>query len=111
VARLAGLQQWHFAYQSVSRSREPWLGPAVPEVLCELRQQGHQAVLVCPIGFVSDHLEILYDIDIEFKRQAATLGMQLERTESLNDDPQFIAALAAIVQRRSFSELVPSKRG
>ncbi|MFN4218567.1 MAG: ferrochelatase [Candidatus Bipolaricaulia bacterium] len=99
VAKLVGLQHWRFAYQSAGHTPEPWLGPDVLNVIADLGQQGHEAVLICPIGFVADHLEILYDIDVECRKQADSLGMQLERTESLNDDVQFIEVLAGIIQR------------
>lgn len=86
------------AWQSAGRTAEPWLGPALEQVLEELGQVGEQAVLVVPFGFVSDHLEILYDVDVEAREQAQRLGMRLERTESLNTDPTFIEAMAAVVR-------------
>jgi protoporphyrin/coproporphyrin ferrochelatase len=85
-------------YQSAGRTEEPWLGPPLEEVLDELGQAGESAVLVAPFGFVSDHLEILYDVDIEATERARRLGMQLARTESLNADPRFIRALAGVVR-------------
>jgi ferrochelatase len=101
VAQLARLQDWCFAYQSASHTSEPWLGPDVLNVIADLRKQGHEALLICPIGFVADHLEILYDIDVECQQLATSLGMRLERVPSLNDDARFIAALATII-RESF---------
>jgi len=86
------------AYQSVGRTEEPWLGPSLEDTLEELAEAGEEAVLVVPFGFISDHLEILYDLDIEAKGQAAALGMLLERTESLNTDPRFIDAMASVVR-------------
>jgi len=85
------------AYQSAGRTEEPWLGPALEDVLDELGEAGERAVLVAPIGFVSDHVEILYDIDIEAKQRAAKWRTRLERTESLNTDPRFIDAMARAV--------------
>lgn len=100
VAGRVGLpnSRWKFAYQSASHTNEPWLGPDVLDVLDELAHQGAKSVLVCPIGFVADHLEVLYDIDVECREQAEELGLHLERTESLNDDPLFVRALAEIVK-------------
>lgn len=85
------------AYQSAGRSEEPWLGPALEDVLDELGKAGERAVLVAPFGFVSDHVEVLYDIDIEAKQRAAKWGTRFERTESLNTDPRFIDAMARAV--------------
>lgn len=99
VAERVGISDWRLAYQSAGRTPEPWLGPDVGELLEELHREGRDRVLVCPIGFVADHLEVLYDIDIEYRRQARELGMHLERTESLNADPTFVAALADIVRQ------------
>ena len=98
VARLAGLKQWDFAYQSAGHTPDPWLGPDVKEVLERLAADGTRVVVVCPVGFVADHLEVLYDIDVECQALAASLGMRLERTPSLNDRPRFIIALAEIVR-------------
>ncbi len=103
VAALVSPVDWRFAYQSAGRSPEPWLGPDAGEVIQELADSGEKNVLIAPVGFVSDHVEILYDIDIEFRQQADELGMYLERTTSLNDSPLFIAALADVVR----SHLVP----
>jgi ferrochelatase len=98
VAQRLGLAHWRFAYQSARGAPEPWLGPDVLEVLDELVQGSVQTVLICPVGSVADHLEILYDIDVVCRERAAKLGLRLERTDSLNDDPRFIRALAAIVK-------------
>jgi ferrochelatase len=94
----ASLQEWHFAYQSAGATAEPWLGPDAAEVITMLARDGHEAVLLVPIGFVCDHIEILYDIDVEYQALARSLGIQLERTESLNDDPGLVAAVAAAVR-------------
>jgi ferrochelatase len=99
VASRAGLKNWSFAFQSSSSTGEPWLGPDVLEELNALAAQAVRKVLVAPIGFVSDHLEILWDLDVEARERATVLGLELERIESLNDDPAFIAALAGIVRR------------
>lgn len=97
LARLRPVRA-RMGWQSAGRTGEPWLGPPVEEVLGELEKAGERSVLVVPYGFVSDHLEILYDVDIEAREQAAGLGMHLERTESLNLDPRFIDAMAAAVR-------------
>lgn len=94
-----GARPWRIAYQSQGQSSEPWLGPDLEETLEALRTDGVRGVLVAPIGFVVDHLEILYDIDIEARDLARGKGIRLERTESLNDDPGFIQALAGVVRR------------
>jgi ferrochelatase len=100
VAERVGLAEWSFAFQSASATGEPWLGPDILEELDSLAANGVQRVLVCPVGFVSDHLEILWDLDIEAREKAAGLGLELERIESLNDDPAFIRALAGLVRER-----------
>ena len=87
-----------FAYQSQGRSGEQWLGPTVESVLDELQAQGHRQVLLAPIGFISDHLEVLYDIDVEFKRLAESKGMRLERTAMLNAAAPLIDTLASVVE-------------
>jgi protoporphyrin/coproporphyrin ferrochelatase len=97
IADQAGLVSWSFAFQSASPTGEPWLGPDILDELDTLRARGVERVLVCPIGFVSDHLEILWDIDVEARERAAELGLELDRIESLNDDPAFIRGLADLV--------------
>jgi protoporphyrin/coproporphyrin ferrochelatase len=98
IAERAGLSSWSFAFQSASATGEPWLGPDILDELDSLHERGVEHVLVCPIGFVSDHLEILWDIDVEARERAAELGLELERIESLNDDPAFIRGLAELVR-------------
>jgi protoporphyrin/coproporphyrin ferrochelatase len=98
VADRAGLEHWSFAFQSASQTGEPWLGPDILEELDELHARGVRRVLVCPVGFVSDHLEILWDLDVEARERAAELGLELDRIESLNDDPAFIRAVASVVR-------------
>jgi protoporphyrin/coproporphyrin ferrochelatase len=100
VAERAGTDDWSFAFQSASATGEPWLGPDILEELEALAANGVRRVLVCPVGFVSDHLEILWDLDVEAREKAAELGLELERIESLNDDPAFIGALADLVRAR-----------
>lgn len=100
VAERAGLDRWSFAFQSASPTGEPWLGPDILEELDRLHAAGERKVLVAPVGFVSDHLEILWDLDIEARERAAELGLELDRIESLNDDPAFVRALAELVEER-----------
>jgi ferrochelatase len=88
---------WRFAYQSQGRSEEQWLGPTVEATLEELHGLGFRHVLMAPIGFVSDHLEVLYDIDVEFKKRAGEKGMWLERIAMLNATPPLIEALQDVV--------------
>ena len=99
IAERAGLRSWSFAFQSASPTGEPWLGPDILDELDALHGKGVERVLVCPIGFVSDHLEILWDLDVEAVERAAELGLELERIESLNDDPAFIRGLADLVRQ------------
>ena len=100
VVERAGLAEWSFAFQSASATGEPWLGPDILEELDTLAANGVRRVLVCPVGFVSDHLEILWDLDIEARERATELGLELHRADSLNDDPAFIGALAQLVRAR-----------
>jgi ferrochelatase len=96
VAESAGLPEarWSWSFQSAGRSPEPWLGPQLDEHLVELAARGIKDVISIPVGFVCDHVEILYDIDIQAKRTADALGMRLERPPALNSDPDFISAVA-----------------
>ena len=98
VAARAGLDRWSFAFQSASTTGEPWLGPDILDELERLAGEGVRKVLVAPVGFVSDHLEILWDLDVEARERAQELGLELARIESMNDDPAFIGALAGVVQ-------------
>jgi ferrochelatase len=100
VAERAGLERWSFAFQSASPTGEPWLGPDILEELDRLHGAGERKVLVAPVGFVSDHLEILWDLDIEAHERAAELGLELARIESLNDDAAFVRGLAGVVEER-----------
>jgi protoporphyrin/coproporphyrin ferrochelatase len=99
VAERAGIARWSFAFQSESETGEPWLGPDILKELDALHEQGVRDVLVCPIGFVSDHLEILWDLDVDARERADELGLRLDRIESLNDDPAFIRALAELARQ------------
>ncbi len=98
VAARLGLTAWRFAWQSAGGTGEPWIGPDILEYLDMLHAEGVRHVLQVPIGFVSDHLEVLYDIDIEAKEKAASLGMKLERTELPNARPELIEVLAGLVR-------------
>jgi ferrochelatase len=98
VATELGLARYLTAWQSAGRTGEPWLGPDLIDVLRDLGAGGVRAAVSCPVGFVSDHLEILYDIDLEAQQVANEVGLTLVRTESPNDDPAFLAALAAVIR-------------
>jgi ferrochelatase len=98
VAEVAGLAHWDVAWQSAGRTEEMWLGPDVRDVVRALGADGGiDGVVVCPIGFVADHLEVLYDLDVELAAVATDAGVVLARTASLNDDPRFIDVLADVV--------------
>jgi len=98
VARQAGVSNWQFAWQSAGQTETPWLGPDILDVLRTIRNEERvENVLICPVGFVSDHLEVLYDIDIECQALAKELGIRLKRTESLNTDPLYMETLADVV--------------
>jgi protoporphyrin/coproporphyrin ferrochelatase len=99
VAEAGGLRAWSFSFQSESPTGEPWLGPDILDHLESLARQGVEHVLVCPVGFVSDHLEIRWDLDVEAQEKAAELGLRLERIEMPNADPAFVRTLAGIVKR------------
>lgn len=100
VARLVGLpdERWMFCYQSAGHTPEEWLKPDFADIMPQLQQAGHTHVLIAPVQFLADHLEILYDIEIGAREQAETHGIQFARTESLNTAPLFIKALAAVVE-------------
>jgi ferrochelatase len=98
IAERAALREWSWSYQSESPTGEPWLGPDILDHLTALDAEGTTDVLVCPVGFVSDHLEIRWDIDIEAKERAAELGMRLERIEMPNAEQRFVGVLAEIVR-------------
>ena len=99
IAEDLQIKDWHFAYQSSGRTPEPWLGPDILDVIDRSAKEGLEAILVCVIGFVTDHLEVLYDIDVEAKPAAEAKGIHLERIDMLNDDPGLIDALVSVVNR------------
>jgi len=102
VAREAGLDpgDWTFAFQSQGMSGGAWLGPRVEDTILSLKARGHGGVFLQPIGFLCDHVEVLYDIDIGFKQFAQEHGVRLWRAESLNDSPLLAAALADVAKTR-----------
>ena len=103
VALAAGLDEWEVAWQSAGRTPEAWLGPDVRDVVRRLAADGGtDAVVVCPIGFVADHLEVLYDLDVDLAGVAAASGLAYARTASLNDDPVFVRVLADLVVDADF---------
>jgi ferrochelatase len=106
VAERAGIPDWTFSFQSESQTGEPWLGPDILDHLEELHAGGVRDVLVCPVGFVADHLEIRWDLDREAARKAHDLGLGFARIEMPNADPAFVAMLAGLVRR---ALAVPSK--
>ena len=93
VAAAAGITSHRIAWQSAGRTPEPWLGPDILDVI----RNATESLLICPAGFTADHLEVLYDIDIEAQKVATDAGIHIERTASLNADPKFIALLAELV--------------
>ncbi|HET9695888.1 MAG TPA: ferrochelatase, partial [Terriglobales bacterium] len=93
-------QEWTFAFQSQGMSGGAWLGPTVEDTILALKADGHEGVFIQPIGFVCDHVEVLYDIDIGFQQFAEAHGMKLWRAESLNDSPTFIKAIADVARAR-----------
>lgn len=103
VAKAAGLTpaQWSGCYQSEGRSPEPWLGPQLEDYLVELASKGIRNVVSIPVGFVSDHVEVLYDIDIEAQAVAEEHHMRLERPPSLNSDPLFVETLARLIRKQA----------
>ena len=100
VAQLAGLQEgrWMFCYQSAGHTKEEWLTPDFADVMPELQKAGKKQVLIAPIQFLADHLEILYDIEVGAREEAEEHGLEFARTESLNTSPLFIKALAEVVK-------------
>jgi protoporphyrin/coproporphyrin ferrochelatase len=99
VAALVGLDNWYFAFQSQGMSGATWIGPTVEDTLTALRQEGHSAVVIDPIGFLCDHVEILYDIDIGFRDFAARIGLEVVRPQSLNDSSLLTAALVDLARQ------------
>ena len=99
VAERAGVEDWSFSFQSASPTGEPWLGPDIVEHLGALAAAGVRDVLLCPVGFVSDHLEIRWDLDTVAAEAARELGLRLERIEMPNADPAFVRVLAGLVRQ------------
>lgn len=100
VAQTLGLKDYQVAFQSQGMTAEPWVGPTVESLIDKLAGEGHRHVVLAPIGFVSDHVEILYDIDVVFREYGKKKGVSVMRSESLNDSPVFIQALASVVSSR-----------
>ncbi len=99
VAEYLALPHYTFSWQSAGRTEEPWMGPDILEKMDSLAREGWVNQLVCPVGFVSDHLEILYDLDVQAKEHARKLGIHWERTPSFNAEPQFSQVLANVVKK------------
>ena len=99
IAKAAGISDFLIAWQSAGRTRDPWIGPSILEILPALHEEGTTHLVVCPVGFVSDHLEVLYDLDIEADAAANELGLHLSRTASLNADQDFLHVLVEAIVR------------
>jgi len=99
AARVALESPWRVVYQSQGATADPWLGPTVRESLLDIASQGAKDVIFCPIGFLSDHIEILYDLDIEARAEAERAGLSYRRSESLNASPALVAAISAVAAR------------
>jgi ferrochelatase len=100
AAQVPEIGPWSFAFQSQGMSGGEWLGPTVEDTITKLCNAGHSGVFIQPIGFVCDHVEILYDIDILFRQFAQERGVKLYRAESLNDSPLFVQAVADVARKR-----------
>ncbi len=113
VAGKAGLKegQWSWSYQSAGRTPEPWLGPQIENYIPELAAKGIKNIVSVPIGFVSDHVEILFDIDIKAQAAAKSCGVRLERPPALNLDPLYLETLADLVRDRSLKWVSPQTSG
>jgi len=98
VAAMLHHKKFMIGWQSAGRTAEPWLGPDILDELRNLHEHGEQQVIVCSCGFVADHLEVLYDVDIECKNLATQLGMHLERTRQMNDDSEFLRAVVEVIR-------------
>jgi ferrochelatase len=107
----AGLKEsdWFFAFQSQGISGGPWIGPTVEDTLKAIKAEGHTGVIMQPVGFLCDHVEILYDIDIAFKQTTRDLGLQLWRAESLNDSPTLVQAIAEVITGKYKAETDEAK--
>jgi ferrochelatase len=111
IAALAGLAHWRVAWQSAGRTDDEWLGPDLLDEIRAIAAEGTAAVVVCPVGFVADHLEVLFDLDIEAAGVAAAVGIRFARTSSLNDDPHFLTVLAEAVLADAVSAAASSDQG
>jgi len=113
VAGAAGLapSDWTFCWQSAGHEPGEWMKPDFADLMPELAGQGHRSVVVAPVQFLADHLEILYDVDIGAREQAESAGLAFVRIESLNTDPTFVAALASVARRTAESSIVPAAAG
>lgn len=109
VAARARVARWSVGWQSAGRTPEPWIGPDLLDVLPMLVSAGAAGVVVCPCGFVSDHLEVLYDLDVETRAAAASLGLAFARTPSPNADPAFCATLAEVVRAAGADAHAPGR--
>jgi len=98
ITKVTGPLHWHLAFQSRGRGGGEWLGPEPEEILADLSQEGHQKALICPIGFLADHLETLYDLDIALTAWGDKKGIAIIRTPCLNDAPELIAVLVQLVE-------------
>jgi ferrochelatase len=109
VAEHAGLgaDRWSWSFQSAGRTPEPWLGPQIDDHIEALAAAGVRDIISIPVGFVSDHVEILYDIDVRAREVADGLGVRLERPPALNDDPRYIATLVEVIEERAAPWLSP----
>ncbi|CAM4339892.1 ferrochelatase [Paenibacillus typhae] len=101
IAEQTGVTNWQFTWQSAGRTAEPWLGPDILDTMRELAKSEVKYVLSAPIGFVSDHLEVLYDLDIEAQALASELDLRLMRIESLNSDPAYMSVLSDVVRAKA----------
>lgn len=106
VAGQLGLPGFRIGWQSAGRTADPWWGPPIEDVIRDVADRGHRAVVVCSAGFVSDHLEILYDLDVQARRAAEAVGLAFARTEMPNADPAFVRALATVVREHLDRERV-----
>ncbi len=100
VMEKMGANPWRFAYQSRGQTPEPWLGPEAADMIRELSEQEHRNLVMAPVGFISDHMETLYDVDVMYRQQCDARGIHFERVESLNATPLFIEAMASVIQDR-----------
>ena len=111
VAAAAGVAHWRVAWQSAGRTADRWIGPDLSTLLRQLAGSGTAGVVVCPLGFVADHLEVLYDLDVEARSVAEGCGLRFARAASLNDDPGLIAVLADAVRQAETAPLAPTSGG